>query len=58
MLEMDHFVDEALHSQVVDQELDLGDFSLDAFCVISHGSNRLGSLEVREALESAPRWAA
>jgi hypothetical protein len=38
-VEVDHLVDEALHPQIVDEELDLGDLFLDAFPVISHGSD-------------------
>ncbi len=41
-VKVNHFVDEALHAQVVNQELDLGDFFLDAFLVISHDLNRFG----------------
>ena len=36
-VEVNHLVDEPLHAQVVDQELDLGDVLLGAFGVVCHG---------------------
>ncbi len=37
-VKVDHFVDESLNAQIVDQELDLRDIALEAFRVLNHVS--------------------